>query len=399
MEQQPATLWDRVRNWFQQPHVRTPLTIGIMTRVIIFVVAFVGIRLMGEVKPNPFLYHGGTPYRVKFIDNFQRYDSYWFLNIARNRYQYHGVQDQIVNRKIHNKETNVTPFPLYPMLIWFFGLLTRDHTISGLLIALGTYLGSLVVFFRMVQRETDHRTATLAALYLSVYPTAWLYNAIYSESLFLLFTLLAMKFAQEERPVPSGLCGMGAAMTRLAGGVLAVPIFFEFLFGGGTKLRWNKLPAGIAAGALVSAGWALYFAYLWRLTGDFFIYFTAQKGWHKTFAPFWEALWKLIGPGLLREPVRMVELGCLVVFIFIFIKGINRLRVSHSIYVGLGLMMPLSVTNLLGFPRYLMVLFPAFVMLARWGKKNETIHQTILVGFTLLLGILMMTWVRWQYSF
>jgi hypothetical protein len=114
--------------------------------------------------------------------------------------------------------------------------------------------------------------------------------------------------------------------------------------------------------------------------------------------PPWTSLWRLLAPDLLGDGVRMVRLGALALFIPLAVSCVRHLRVSYSTYVVMGVLMPLSVSNLLGLPRYLMVLFPAFMMLARWGR-SRTVHLAIVVGFCLLLPALMMTWMQWRHSF
>jgi len=390
--------WTEFRAWLALPHVRRPLVIGGTTRLVIFVTAFLGIRLLGARQPNQFLYHGGAPHPVTFIDNFKRFDAYWFLNIARNRYQFHGVQEQITEQIPKAHETNVTPFPLYPMIIWMAGQLVGDFTVGGLLVSIFAFLASLVLFYGMVETDEDPEVAWRATLYLAIYPTAWLYNSLYSESLFLLLALLTLKKARERKPVICGLYGMAASLCRLAGGTLAAPVLAEFLFGDGTRPRRKNLVPGLLAAALVSTGWIAYFSYLYGLTGDFFTYFNAQQGWHKAFRAPWASLWSLLAPGLLRSPTRLMDLGSVVLFFGLAVGGVRRLRVSHSLLVWVGLLMPLCVTNLLGLPRYLMVLFPAFVVLAHWGRR-PAVNQIVRFGFAMLMAVMMMAWVQWRHSF
>ena len=366
----------------------------------IFFIAFIAIRFVGDQTGDKFLYHGGLPHPVKLLDNFKRFDSYWFLNIARNGYRYYGVQEQMDKdrRVVTNKETNITPFPLYPLSIWLIDLAINELTLSGMLISLGCFLGALMVFYRMVRHDFGHRVAGRAVLYLSIFPTSWLYNSVYSESLFLLLTLLCLWRARQGNALSAGLYGMGAAATRLAGALVALPVAVEFLFRDGRRPNWKYAFPAFLAAALTSMGWLGYFAYLRGLTGNIFVYFVAQRGWHKGFAMPWTALLNLLGPGLFRSGMRVTHLAFLLLFTPLTVLGVKQLRPSYALLLLLGFLMPLCVTNMLGLPRYFMVLYPAFIMLARAGK-DERINTAITVGFPMVMGMMMMPWLMWLHSY
>ena len=66
-------------------------------------------------------------------------------------------------------------------------------------------------------------------------------------------------------------------------------------------------------------------------------------------------------------------------------------------YLGLGVLMPLCSSNLLGLPRYLMVLFPAYPVLARWVSTCPRFWAACAL-FCLVNLPLLMAWLRWSYS-
>jgi hypothetical protein len=388
-------MWDRVTTWLRT--TRTPLLIALGSRGGILLVAYLGLQLLGPVAPNRFLLHGGEPHPVAAVDLFQRWDSYWFLNIARNGYRYHGAQEQVSDRVVTTtEETNITPFPLYPALSWLAGRLLGDISLAGLLVSLTCYLVAALVFFNIVARQDDRSTAARALLYLSIYPTGFIYNAIYSESLFLLLVLLALREARAGHALRAGLSGMGASLTRLSGAMLAPCVLLELVAAAPRERRGRVLALGLGAVALVTTGWIAYFLYLRQLTGSFWTYFVAQRGWHKELVLPWEALRVMI-LGLGYNDQHLLNLAAVALFVPLAIVGLRRLSPGQALLLGLGVLMPLCSSYLLGLPRYLMVLFPAFVLLARWGR-SAAVHSSILVGFSLLHVVVMLAWLRWQYS-
>jgi hypothetical protein len=375
-----------------------PLLIATVTRVTIFMSAAWGIGMLGRAEPDRFFLHGEQPHPRLLVNLFQRWDSYWFLNVAHRGYQYHGVQRQIgAVPKIPRLETNITPFPLYPMLLAAGGKLLGDASLAGFLVSLVCYFLSMVVLYRLALEQSDEEAAFRTVLYLSIYPTGFIYNSVYSESLFLLLSLLALREALAGHPLRSGLCGLGASLTRLSGGLLAPCVFAELVSHGKKEGRSRALFQGILAAALVTAGWVAYFGYLHHLTGSFFTYFTAQHGWHKSFVAPWTSAWQHLLLGFRGNYQRQLELGCMALFLPLAVAAFFRLRFSLALYLALGLLMPLSSSNLLGLPRYLMVLFPAFLVLGR-SARSSAANAAVIGTFSLVHGMVMLAWLRWQYS-
>jgi hypothetical protein len=74
------------------------------------------------------------------------------------------------------------------------------------------------------------------------------------------------------------------------------------------------------------------------------------------------------------------------------------LRPSHALYLTLGLLFPLfSATPhnpLLSVPRFVLVLFPAFILLARAGRRPWLAYP-LLVTSLLLLALYTLRFVNW----
>ena len=381
----------RVRIWFTS-RLRTSLGVGLLTRIAIVSVALLLLRDTA-VEPDRFLLHGGQPHPVAVVDLFQRWDAYWFLNIAREGYQYHGVQPQIGRVPFQEHETNVTPFPLYPTLVRLLGHLTGDLSLAGLIIALTCYLLALFVLHPLAG-DPDEARRTL--LYLSIYPTAFIYNAPYSESLYLLLTVLCLSECEAGRWLTAGLSGLAAAGTRLAGALLS-PCVLVGLW----RRDWKRPLRPLLAAALVLVGVGGYFLFLHHVTGDIWAYFTAQQGWRKGLVWPWTALGQLFATA--RQPMTMIYLCAVGLFVPLAAASVHAALRKHTLppeqalYLGLGTLMPLCSSSPLGLPRYYMVLFPAFVLLARLGRQLAA-HLTIVALFGLVHVWVMFQWLTWQHS-
>ncbi len=381
---------NRLHRWLARPHVRTPLVIGAVSRLVIFLVAFLGVQMFGVKKPHRSMLHGGAPHANSLLQTFQRFDAYWFLNVANNGYQ-------VKSHKTPRVETNISAFPLYPVAMKLVSVATRDLNLAGTLISLVCFFGVLFLLYREVSDDHDEETATRAILYLSVFPTSWFYQAVYAEALLLLLALLSLRMARMDRPIASGLFGMGASLTRLAGGLLALPVLCEFTFGGGNRVRPQRLVRGLLPAVLITTGWLAYFSYISALTNRFWFYFTAHRSYSSLVEP-WTSLWKLVAPGLLKSPERLVALIIVAIFLAAAVWAARRMRLGHSMYLATGILFCLSSPNLMGLPRYLMVLFPVYIVLARWARSPAR-HLTLVVGFCMVHGALLMAWLQWKFNF
>ena len=138
------------------------------------------------------------------------WDGVWYIKIATSGYA--------------DADGSAAFFPLYPLRCVVWGVLLggnlrdRRHRHLARLLLPGVWL-----LYRLVDRDFGPRIAYRTALYLSIFPTAFFWQAVYSESMFLMLSIACLLFAREGRWKLSGLAGLLAALTRSAGFMLLVP--------------------------------------------------------------------------------------------------------------------------------------------------------------------------------
>src|SRR3990172_761078 len=146
------------------------------------------------IKPTEF-------YQVQdwnIIDMHARWDSYWYLDIAQNGY-YLRENDTLAN---------VVFFPLYPFLMKVLSFLVFGNLILAgwflssvfLILAVG-YLYKLVLEFH---KDLDPKLVLLMML---TFPTAFFFNAVYTESLFLFLSVVSFYYALKKNFLLAGIFG------------------------------------------------------------------------------------------------------------------------------------------------------------------------------------------------
>ncbi|MBN1945037.1 MAG: hypothetical protein JW797_05135 [Bradymonadales bacterium] len=348
------------------------------------------------LREGHFLYHGGAPHPNWLVDAFQKWDAYWFLNIVREGYHFHGIQEQIDRVVAGIPETNITPFPLYPLAIKALAWIVGDPAVAGLLVSQVCLYLSLVWLHRLASLDTDRHGADWVVWLFALVPWTYAFCAIYSESLFFLFTVGAVLAVRRGRYLLAGVAGLLASATRLMGILVAIPLALEYL--AARQYRLRSIDWKILFLLLVPMGLLGYFAYLWWLTGEPLAYFVAQSGWHKQFVGFWHhpARWLFEGIPDIEELFHLLTVVAMGLVLYL---GIRRIRWSYWIYAAIYVLVLLSSTYLLGLPRYFSGLFPLYLILGGLAQWHPAVGRVLLVLFAMSAPVVYFTWVSWSYAY
>ena len=303
--------------------------------------------------------------------------------------------------------TDMAFFPLFPALIAVLGKFTGNHLIAGLLISNAAFFFGLLYLYKWVEHEFDRTVARRAIFYISIFPTAIFFSAVYTESLFFALTVASFYYIREHKWLIAGIIGLFASLARVEGVLLVVPFAIEW-FGAlrgshGLAPSDEKRPFVMPAIAicLIPLGLALYMAYLWVLNGDPLYFSHVQIHWNRHLAPPWAAFahsLTLIAHAKAPQTVanQFLELAFTVLMVAVLVAGWRRLRPSTAVYMALSILVPMSTSSLMSMPRFALVLFPMFTILALWGRKPAV--NNIIVALSLpLLGLFTVLFADWYW--
>ena len=161
----------------------------------------------------------------------QRWDACWYTKIAT--YGYVGG------------DTNSVAFwPLFPAAIAPLGaVLGNAMALAGLVVSGVAYVAAMVGLERLVTRDFDRETAVRTVVFISIFPTAFFFFAPFTESLFLALAVWCIVAARERRWWLALVVGFLAALTRVQGLFLALPIAWEAFTWFRSERPWQA-PAG-----------------------------------------------------------------------------------------------------------------------------------------------------------
>ena len=297
-------------------------------------------------------------------------------------------------------------FPLYPLLESVLMHITGDPFTAGLLISDIACLLMLVVLYQLVLEDFDAERAWRTVLYLSIFPTAFFFAAAYNEALFMCFIVASFYTMRHGRWWWAGFFGLLACLTRSAGLFLCFPFCYEYLRQHDFKLK--TLRFDVISGALIPLGLALFAGYCYVRFHDVLAFSHAQAHWqHELHAPWHGMIDSLkaiiISSGLLSfQALRNgLDLGAdLFVLALIILSGVGPWRFprSHWSYICYAAMLflflqlfPVAGTGLYPLQsvgRYMLEVFPAFIVLASLGKSRMLHMNYVMISGALLFFLL-----------
>jgi Mannosyltransferase (PIG-V) len=322
-----------------------------------------GVRQVFPNNPPSILqnmYKSVAPETNPWLEPWQRWDTLHYQAIAERGY---SAFDSAL----------FTP-PLYPFLMNISAPIFGSNTLaSGLFISSLAFLACLIAIYLTARLEfTSESDAFRTTLFLASFPTAFFLAAAYSESLFLLGAIMCLYSARKRQWLASGLWGAMAALTRTPGPFLVFPLAYTAwqAWRGGEWRSW-------LAPFLTGLGALAFPLYVWiglDKSPTAILDALNTRGGHLTI-PGWnlvEAAIRVLHGQLLEE--NLIELLFTLLFIVLTIFIWKKLPRIYGIYAATNMLLFLarigSPQPLVSMTRYVLEIFPAFLVLALWARKT-----------------------------
>jgi len=328
----------------------------------------------------------GRPWTLIF-SIWQRWDALWYQEIASEGYQ--------------AGNNTAAFFPLFPLLSRIASLPYLGNVVLGqLAVTTIACVVAFVLLYRLTRIDLGRRAAIVAVLLVALSPVGFFLLAPYTEALYLATTLAAFWFARERRPWLAGLAGAAAALTRLQGGLLLIPLGY---------LAWRDLRAGTLsprsapAWVMPAVGLFVALAYPRIVLGESGSPIDLQRAWGARLAPPWETIGDAIGHIARRgDPIEVLNLASIVGLTALGLYGVRRLRTEYGLY-ALALLALLWVRDtdnlspLMSAARYGLVIFPCFMVGGALLRARPGLAVSLLAASAAVQVALFVYWVRWGF--
>ncbi len=388
-----------LKNFFKK--YKYAIVVFLIVKIVFAVILFVTYPL---APFSAFDYYANGYRFAEAIGIFEKhlaaYDGQWYLHIAR--YGYFQFPAEITQAQAY------AFFPLYPLLISFLSkLLLNNLVLTALLISFTASFIATILLYKLVKLDYSEQIARRSVLAFLIFPAAIFYLGVYTESLFMAFSLGVLYFIRTHRWFAGGVVSYLAALTRPQGVLLSLPIFIEYV------VYWKKtndhLGKKLLRGlTLLSAplGLASYYFFLYLHTGDFFAHLKGNgEVWGRE-TPNIATLLGVFTQGILQFPAlpfhsflySKLDVASTVIFLLLLGWYARTVRVSYVFYSLILILLPLSTGTTSSMIRYVSLSFPHYIFLALLGLKYKFVQTLLCVMSFSLLIVLGIRFVHWYWA-
>jgi hypothetical protein len=331
---------------------------------------------------------GFSVYRTPhaFWDTFARYDAGWYNQIATDGYAYAA-----------GGRNNLAFFPLYPLLMKWGGKILggeqQDFYFAGIIVSWVAFAIAMPLVYRLARLDLPHESALRAVAYAAVFPSAYFFGVVYSESLFYLGLVGAVLALRTRSWVWAAVAGSVMTATRV-NGIMFVPALalLAWQLDPSRRVRIKAMLAVLGA----CGGFLAYCLYNYWISGDPFAWYHAITHWgyHPGGNPVGglyaiaQALTTRFYQYLATENMAPYDTlnAALAAAVLLLVPLVwLRFGLAYASVIVLGLILPLSSGQFEGLGRYCSVLFPVPILLASF--QGETRHLGLIAGSAMLYAL------------
>jgi Gpi18-like mannosyltransferase len=355
----------------------------ISIRLVIFLIAYMGIIITNNSK---------LPADATFFNSIEQvwnvWDSPHYIDIARDWYQREG-----------EARFFIVFYPLYPFLVHLVNYLVNNYFFSGVIVSNFCLVLGCFYLYKLVRKLYGEKAAKGSVKFLLIFPFSFFFGIVYTESLFLTLSIMVFYYAAKRDWALTGIIGMLAALTRIQGVLLLLPVLYEYIqasqfkdkiLNQGTKATTLYLLKTAGFFLLIPLGVFIYLLINKVSTGDWFMFLEYQKiNWGQKMGFFAENLKTHLSYALedksgARMGIWIPHLVSFASVTFLTFYSFKVMRLSYTIYMLAYTLLSYSPTWLLSGSRYISALFPIYILIALLSRKS-LVDKAITFIFTLLL--------------
>lgn len=292
-------------------------------------------------------------------------------------------------------------FPLYVWITRLFSFFTGSIIVAGLAVSYLSYAGGCCFLYALVAARYTKRTAQNSCIYLSVFPFAFFFGEVMTESLFFLTVAAALYFIYKHNWLAAGLFGFLSATTRMHGLLLIIPAAIELLScmlqqiqsERDTEHALKKAASKLPFILLPILGSLCYLLLNYCVDGDPMAFLQHQEHWYQSAQPFTKTILDIIryilkgnsSSGAIWIPELV--LFCIFSLLLVIAVFCGRHKTALLVYSLVGLLLIYSMTWLLSAGRYLSCSVGFFIFAADYGERHPWFHRIWLGTSCVFLGV------------
>lgn len=361
--------------------VRTVL-LPFLLHTALVIIAYFGADHLPIHYPAGFINPALETSSLSLIDKLIRWDAHWYTYIADYGY-------------------NAQSIVFFPVIVVLIKAISRlgdiNSAIAGLIVCNIFALLSFWAMAAVFRSDMPEDKTIQALLAYAVMPTSFFLNSIYTEPLFLTFSLACIYFVRQKKWHIAGISAALATLTRNIGITLILLLLLEY---------WQSAnkPRSVHFFLYAPAALLGFMIYNLFLTGDPIAFVHTQQIWGREFGLPWPNFYNNIllilhtiphtEPGILLDTVMV--LFSLAALLFLTLNPSAKIRASYLVIGWIWLSIPLFSTSpafpLYSLARFVLVIFPIYIFWAHMSQKYFTFYIIISSMLLVLCAALFMNW-------
>lgn len=328
--------------------------------------------------------------------NFTKWDAYHYINIADHWYV--SEDKYFLNPELYSDKEYVLLafYPLYPIIVKLFSYIAGDVAISAYIVSNIFFMLSIAAVYKLVKTDYSRQTAITASLLLIFSPYGFFFSLAFTESLFLFLTIMFFIMLKREKFLYAGIFGLLSALTKNFGLLLTVP-YGVWLITLACKKRFGfrQFAKKLLPCFLILIGFGIYLCVNKSVSGEWFKFMTYQsEHWSQHISCPWANVVNHMslflnenGSAVNKWFIWFGDIASVCFAMAVYWLGRKKIPFIYSIYSLAFIFLTLMVSWLLSGPRYLLVNFPVYIVLALFCEKNSRIKFSVL-SVEIILGII-----------
>ncbi len=289
-------------------------------------------------------------------------------------------------------------FPVYPWLIRTFNFF-NSYLATGLVFSHIFLIFSLYFLYRLIIFDSSSKVAKSTILVMLLFPTSFFFGSVYTESFFLFLSVLTFYCARKNNFFLAAIFASIASATRITGIFLLPALMIEFYLANKSNIKSMITNPKVLSLLIAPIGLWEYLQYQYLKTGDYLFFIHQQPGFganravdkliliHQVFFRYFKMMIFVDHTSLTFITV-LIEFLIAAIFFILCLLAIKKIRLSYTVYCLLSFALPTLTGTFSSMPRYVLVLFPLFIILGDWyqhqNPKVQKIYQAVNIVFSLI---------------
>ncbi|MDF2876477.1 MAG: hypothetical protein K0R22_3160 [Sporomusa sp.] len=316
-----------------------------------------------------------------------KWDAHWYTYIAQ-----HGYDAQ-----------SVVFFPAIIICMKMLAYLGLSYGMAGLLACNLFAFLSFRIMYLTFKLDFSEKVVHRALIAYSVMPTSFFINSIYTESLFLVFSLSCVYYARQSKWMLAGVYGALSALTRNLG----VFLFFYLLY----EYKQAKKPQANAPKAIIPLFFPplallAYMGFNQYIADNPLAFLHSQHEWGRYFNSPFDNFSNNIGLTLNTNPYIQPGASLDTFMVVLAVAGLSllsfsanfRSRQTYLLIGWLWLAIPLMSTSawlpLYSASRFVLIIFPLYLFLA---QLRDAWYYSYLAVSAVVLCICAALFMNWHW--